>query len=290
MKTVKRQARILASIPVVLVTMATIPATAQTDQTFEKAVTAYEQNDYVMAYILFGAAAEEGHPEAQFGLGLMYARGEGVSQNDGAAVRWFRQAAEQGHAEAQFHLGLLSVIGKGISQSTITAVRWFRRAAEQGHAGAQFRLGFMYADGKGVEKDEAKAFQWVRLAATQGNAQAQTFLGTMYASGTGVEQNEAQAVRWLRLAAKQGYAHAQDILDSMYKGKAMESVVGSGVQNDSPSEMELFVAGRIAETLDEPEYSFMNRCDSEQVFQMANKVFKPQVSGFILIEDLEITR
>ena len=74
MKTAKHVALILDSILVaILVTIATIPATAQTDQTFEKAVAAYEQDDYVMAFILFGAAAEEGHPEAQFGLGVMYA-------------------------------------------------------------------------------------------------------------------------------------------------------------------------------------------------------------------------
>ena len=47
-----------------------------------------------------------GDAEAQFLLGFMYAKGRGVLEDDKEAVKWFRKAAEQGHAEAQFNLGL----------------------------------------------------------------------------------------------------------------------------------------------------------------------------------------
>jgi len=49
--------------------------------------------------------AEQGHAEAQSNLGVMYAEGQGVSQDYKAAVEWFRKAAGQGIAEAQFNLG-----------------------------------------------------------------------------------------------------------------------------------------------------------------------------------------
>src|ERR1017187_3210827 len=38
---------------------------------------------------------------AQFNLGLMYANGEGVTQNYAEAARWYRKAADQGDAKAQ---------------------------------------------------------------------------------------------------------------------------------------------------------------------------------------------
>ena len=36
----------------------------------------------------------------------MYAKGEGVQQNDAEALRLLRLAADQGHADAQTHLAL----------------------------------------------------------------------------------------------------------------------------------------------------------------------------------------
>jgi TPR repeat protein len=49
--------------------------------------------------------ANAGDAVAQYNLGLMYATGEGVPQDDAQAVTWFRQAAEQGHAGALNNLG-----------------------------------------------------------------------------------------------------------------------------------------------------------------------------------------
>ncbi len=60
------------------------------------------------------ALAEQGSAKAQFNLGLMYADGEGVSQNDAEAVNWYRKAAEQGLADAQYNLGVMYDNGRGV--------------------------------------------------------------------------------------------------------------------------------------------------------------------------------
>ena len=52
------------------------------------------------------ARAGHGDADAQYELGIMYAEGRGVPQNDAVAFAWYRQAAEQGVAEAQFNVGL----------------------------------------------------------------------------------------------------------------------------------------------------------------------------------------
>ncbi len=76
--------------------------------------------------------------------------------------------AEQGHAVAQFNLGLKYAKGEGVPENDAEAVKWYRKAAEQGNAVAQGQLGFMYAQGKGVPEDYVLAYAWLNLAAAQG--------------------------------------------------------------------------------------------------------------------------
>ena len=45
-------------------------------------------------------AAEEGHLEAQFQLGLMYLEGEGVTEDESEAQEWLWAAADRGYPQA----------------------------------------------------------------------------------------------------------------------------------------------------------------------------------------------
>ena len=171
------------------------------------------------------ARAEQGNAEAQFKLGRMYAKGEGVPQDYAQAVAWFRKAAEQGNAKGQNGLGAMYGSGQGVPQDWVQAVVWFRKAAEQGEAMAQCNLGVRYDNGQGVTQDYAQAAGWYRKAAEQGYAEAQFNLGVMYAKGEGVRQDYAQALVWYRKAAEQGYAPAQFNLGGMYD-------TGRGVPQD----------------------------------------------------------
>ena len=53
-------------------------------------------------------AADQGTAAAQFNLGFMFERGQGVTQNHAEAVKWYRLAADQGYANAQHNLGFMS--------------------------------------------------------------------------------------------------------------------------------------------------------------------------------------
>ena len=199
---------------------------------------------------LLRAAAGLGHADAQFDLGTMYDRGEGVDEDDQQAVLWYRKAAEQGHAVAQYKLGGMYDRGEGVDEDDQQAVLWYRKAAEQGHAlaehelsereqwqrdhkaaeqgdaDAQFRLGRRYANGWGIAQDVSQAAQWYRRAAEQGQAEAQYELGLMYDSGKGVAKDHSLAVLWYRKAAEQGHAGAQNNLGGSYKS-------GEGVAQDA---------------------------------------------------------
>ena len=86
------------------------------------------------------------------------------------ALKEWKPLADQGHAGAQVFLGVMYANGEGVPEDDAEAVRWYRLAADQGLADAQVFLGMMYANGEGVPEDDAEAARWLRLAADQGLA------------------------------------------------------------------------------------------------------------------------
>jgi uncharacterized protein len=150
---------------------------------------------------------------AQFNLGFMHSKGQGVQQNDAEALKWYRLAADQGHARAQFILGRMYRVQRNDAE----AVKWLRLAADQGVAEAQGLLGGMYHLGQGVQQNDAEAVKWFRLATDQGYAMAQYFLGRMYATGRGVPQDYVRAQMWFNLSAAQGDQDAARERDNISK-------------------------------------------------------------------------
>ena len=58
-----------------------------------------------------------------FEQGDKYYRGKGVPQDFQKAAEWYQKAAEQGHAKAQFNLGVMYANGEGVSQNYEEAVK-----------------------------------------------------------------------------------------------------------------------------------------------------------------------
>ncbi|HHF7086660.1 TPA: tetratricopeptide repeat protein, partial [Haemophilus influenzae] len=104
------------------------------EQQFQQGLTAYEQSNYQTAFKLWLPMAEQGYAKAQFNLGVMYAKGQGVKQDDFEAVKWFRKAAEQGDADAQAILGFLYLLGeRGVQVNKSLAKEWFGKACDNGN-------------------------------------------------------------------------------------------------------------------------------------------------------------
>jgi hypothetical protein len=112
--------------------------------------------------------AAQGDAQAQLQLGLRYAEGDGVIQNDKEAARWFGLAANQGLAEAQYRYGLALLEGRGVVQDYRAAFGWIEKPALGGNARAQYSLGELYRYGTGTAVDKARAYLWFNLAAAQG--------------------------------------------------------------------------------------------------------------------------
>jgi len=138
----------------------------------EDALDAAERSDYATAIRLWRPLADKGEVEAQYNLGGMYDKGQGVTRDYAIAVSWFRKAADQGFAAAQLSLGIMYENGLGVPQDFTTAVSWYRRAAGQGNTAAQLNLGVMYDNGWGVTQNHVIAHMWFGLAAAMGERDA----------------------------------------------------------------------------------------------------------------------
>ena len=106
-------------------------------------------------------AAEQGHAWAQYPLGKMYAKGQGISQSDTKALEWYQKAAAQDYDNAKERMNWLL--------EKITN----EKAAEKGDAEAQFQLGWYYYS---QLNDEAKAAEWFKKAVAQGHEKAKGWL------------------------------------------------------------------------------------------------------------------
>ena len=212
---------------------------------FDEGLAAAQRGDYATALIEWQPLAKQGDADAQYNLGVMYRRGDGVPKNAVEAVRWYRLAANQGVAQAQYNLGLMYDKGEGVPKNTVEAVRWFRLAADQGVARAQYNLGVMYDKGDGVPKNAVEAVRWYRLAADQGAAKAQGFLGVMYWRGEGVPKNDVVAYALLNLSSV-------DDADAIMPRDALEKIMSvTQIEAGQALSMKLQSSDHFLQTLDE---------------------------------------
>jgi uncharacterized protein len=195
------------------------------------------EKDLNKAFYWYSRSAEQGNCRAQCALGIMYALGDGVAQDDELAVRWYSEAARRGSAMAQCNLGYSYEIGRRpLQRSMQEANRWFRRSAMRDCDVAQHNLGKSYAFGKalpqnyvlanrwytrsaaqGIDVSYAKAAELYAAAAQAGYAQAQQNYGYLLENGLGVDRNSVGAFRWYLAAAEQEMASAQSCVAWMYE-------------------------------------------------------------------------
>lgn len=201
---------------------------AATISTLREATRAYYSGDKREALTGLLTAAQSGHPAAQWKLGRMYSKGDGVDEDDVKAFEFFNQVISA-HGEdaptapdAPFVSNAFVEVGSyyltGIANSAIVpnvnrAREIFTYAASYfGDALAQVKLGSMYLDGVGVDQDPRQAARWFLLAARKGQLDAQVKLGEMLVKGDQIEPNPVHGLMWLTIALKRAELmhHADD--------------------------------------------------------------------------------
>jgi len=202
-----------------------------------KALEAYQQGKFPVAYTEFKKSASKGHSDSQYNLAVMLYSGKGIPRDKAEAVYWFVKAAEGGDKSAQYNLGVLYATDKELPNeypmmeggeiyfqlsntpppsNAEKAFKWYKMAAEQGHASAQLNLGVMYNQGVGVKQNYTEAAKWYQKAADNDNAKAQLNLGILYDLGRGVKKDLTRAAENYEKAAKKGMRDAQYNLGIIY--------------------------------------------------------------------------
>jgi hypothetical protein len=131
---------------------------------FDTGMRAYRQGDYSTAWQEWKPLADEGIPEAQYGLAVMFENGHGVQRDEAKAFDWFLKAAEQGDANAQFMVAVYYGRGTVVENDPFERIKWYHKAAEQGHAPAQVFLAMTYKEGRDAPKDDVLAYLWASRA------------------------------------------------------------------------------------------------------------------------------
>ncbi len=171
------------------------------------------ETDRDVAMQWFQRAAEQGHKDAQYNLGVSYLTGRSVERDPLQAVRWLQAAADQGQSSAVVALGLLRLEGdEGITQDQVAAARLFRQAADSGNPQGQYFLAVLFTRGLGVEQDPVEAYAWLEMASGRtrpGSELAASIDGlrqSLTAVMTASEIAQATAVARQRIQAAQAAA------------------------------------------------------------------------------------
>ena len=152
---------------------------AKSGHRLAQALVAYQAGAFDTAVTLWKRGAERGTTDAQYALGLVLLKGQGVKSNAKQSLQWFKIAAKAGNTAAMFNLGGMYWEGIGTTADATMAVYWWNRAAEKRDPASQFNLGLAYYFGRGVARNAAQATFWIQMAETNGYLGARSALGLM---------------------------------------------------------------------------------------------------------------
>jgi len=203
------------------------------------------------AYHYYELAAKQGHPYAQYALGILAIENEDYHyaikylemaayqqyalaaytlakiyherepKNPKKAFDWFLVAAQQNHVEACYYVGLYYHNGRGVKQDLKLAIYWYEKAAMKDDRDALYHLAMILM--KEPNQDFSVIFKLLERAALLNHPNAQYNLAVMYQKGDGVTQNEQLAFQWYEKAANQDLAIAQYNLGMLYfEGRIVE--------------------------------------------------------------------
>jgi TPR repeat protein len=257
-----------------LVLVCTAPCGAREVGPLKDAEVAIKAKRYAEAVKTLEPLAHDGNPRAEWMLGDLYDKGEGVPRDFKKAKDLWEKATAAGDRDAMFSLAGILSAGLGgpidskralalanksaslgcskaqhclaltylwgwesIKQDYSRALSYFQSAEKSGNynGNPECLLGFMYENGVGVSKDPQRAAALMKSAKLHGCADGECDIGRTYARGlAGMPKDYGKAFFWLSKAVGDGNARAMSDLGWMY-------VDGHGVRADNKKAVQLFL-------------------------------------------------
>lgn len=168
--------------------------------------TMYESRNLPIALGAWQSIAETGHAEAQYLVGSFY-RHSPQGRDLIKARSWFLKSAKQGHPTAQFKVGLMILKGTGRQKRDRDGgMRWINKALDQDSPEA---LEYFTMSPRILKASKIERFKIVERAANAGSIIAQTMAADHYENGPLIPPkyrkgppNYAKSLRWLVKAAE----------------------------------------------------------------------------------------
>ena len=175
--------------------ISTATAEESPESYLQKADSAFEQSDIVNAMRWYRKAAELGNAQAQTRLAYLLDN----SEENKEALEWYQKAAEQGYPEALYGLGIMYAAGEGVTPNEAKAFDLFLQAANKGHVPSIRTLAVTYEKGDlGQPIDFELAVQWLEAGVNSGDTWSITRLARAYQRGELGQRVDKQKARALQ--------------------------------------------------------------------------------------------
>ncbi|MEP5730481.1 MAG: tetratricopeptide repeat protein [Sulfitobacter sp.] len=109
-----------------------------------------------------------------------------------AARAEFEIYARSGNADAEELIGVMYALGLGVAQDNTRAFDWYLRSSLKGHPGAQSGLAWYYEVGRGIPApDLVRAYLWYTLSSIGGDVDAPDSLASLTPKLTAEQRKQA---------------------------------------------------------------------------------------------------
>ncbi len=180
--------------------------------------------DWGKAISMLQKAAENGNPDAQWEMGLMYEFSDKVQKDEAKALSLYRKSAEGGSAIGLYMVAHCYQHGIAVEEDTTTSDSLYAKAyaellqlAPEEDIYVLNFLGSAYFWGDGITADREKAFHYYLISAQKGNPETQYKIGNCYETGEGTDKDMNEALQWYHKSAGQGYPDALAALERLGK-------------------------------------------------------------------------
>jgi TPR repeat protein len=191
-----------------------IVASAWTQATagpLEDGENAVRRGDYSTALTQLLPLAEHGSAQAQYEVGRIYEGGRGVAKDYLKAANWYRRSALAGDHRAQLLLALMYARGQGVPQDDKEGVYWISGATEDDPPQKQRVAKMMYYEERGsfdhgrqlsISELTARALPALQQQADQGDPHAKCALLQLYETGQAVARKSDDVASLHRTCAQ----------------------------------------------------------------------------------------
>ena len=134
------------------------------------------------------------NPNSSFATAEKLYHGVDVTRNRARAAFYYKKAADLGHIQAMNDIGVAYADGDGIQQDDRLAMKWFEESAKLKNSEAMYNLALGYHFSE--LRNPSKALPWVRQSAEAEYRPAYMLIGWMKTTGTGTRASTVGSIRW----------------------------------------------------------------------------------------------